>query len=185
MGNYVILTGSPRKNGNSAAMADMVTAELVKHGIDVMRFDTAFMNIEGCRDCRRCYTDGKPCVADDDFAQIAVALEEAEGVIIATPLYWYSFPAQLKAVIDKFVALYGSKRLFSGKKCILLACCGDAEPDIFDGMVFAYRKTVELMQGENAGEILVSGIYPPGTVRDTDAEKQIHALVKKLSRNDL
>lgn len=182
MKEYVILTGSPRRNGNSAIMADMLTVELKKYDIDTVRFDTAFMNVKGCRDCRRCYTTGKPCVNDDDFTEIAAALEGADGVVIAAPLYWYTFPTQIKAVIDKFVALYGSGRLFENKKCALLSCCGDSEADIFDGIVFAYRKTIALMCGENVGEVLIPGIYPPGAVKDTDALSQIQALAEKMAK---
>ena len=181
MKRYVILTGSPRKNGNTAIMADMLTAELKAHGDDVVRFDTAFLKLNGCRDCRKCYSTGKPCVFDnDDFNPIAGELETADGVIFAAPVYWYTFPAQIKNVIDRFVCLYGSKHLFTGKKCVLLSCCGDEDMEAFDGILFAYRKTIGLMQGENAGEILIPGLYPPGAVRETDAEAQIKALAEKL-----
>lgn len=182
MKRYVILTGSPRKNGNTAIMADMLTAELKAHGDEVVRFDTAFLKLNGCRDCRKCYSTGNPCVFNnDDFNPIARELETADGVIFAAPVYWYTFPAQIKNVIDRFVCLYGSKHLFTDKKCVLLSCCGDEEMEAFDGILFAYRKTIGLMQGENAGEILIPGLYPPGAVRETDAEAQIKALAEKLA----
>ena len=51
----VLLTGSPRRKGNTAQMADALTAALEEKGCRVVRFDTAFLPLGGCRDCRACY----------------------------------------------------------------------------------------------------------------------------------
>ena len=97
----VVITGSPRKTGNSFAMTDafIKAAEAKNH--TVTRFDAAMKNVGGCHACETCYKTGKACSFDDDFNTIAPAILEADAVVFATPVYWYSIPAQIKGVIDK------------------------------------------------------------------------------------
>ena len=59
------------------------------------------MNIGGCRACETCFKTGKACSFNDDFNTIAPAIQEADAVVVSTPVYWYSIPSQIKAVIDK------------------------------------------------------------------------------------
>lgn len=176
----VILTGSPRRNGNSAAMAEAFIRAAEGRGFRVVRFDTAFMNIRDCRACGGCYSKGRACVSEDDFNRVAEELETADGVVLATPLYWYTFPAHIKAAIDKFYALYHGGRYFEGKKCALLACCEDEPAEAFDGMLFAYRKTIGLMRGENVGEVLVPGVSEAGAVAKTDGLDRAAALAERF-----
>lgn len=134
----VILTGSPRKHGNTAILAEALTEALEAGQNEVIRFDTAFMNIGGCRACGGCYSGGQPCVFDaDDFNRIASEIEVADGLIFVTPVFWYSLPSHIKAVIDRFYAFWVGKRLFAGKKCALVSCCADKLIETFDGLVYS------------------------------------------------
>ena len=63
----LILTGSPRPNGNSFLLAEAFTKGAEEAGHTVRRFDTAHVEIDGCRACNQCYQHGKACVFDDDF----------------------------------------------------------------------------------------------------------------------
>ena len=106
----VLLTGSPRRKGNTAQMADTLAAALEEKGCRVVRFDTAFLPLGGCRDCRACYRGEGACAfGGDGFNDIARELETADGLVLAAPVYWYTFPAQIKHVIDRFVSLYNAK----------------------------------------------------------------------------
>ena len=88
-----VITGSPRKNGNSFAMTQAFVEAAEARGHTVERFDAAFLNIGGCRACQTCYSTGKACSFDDDFNRIAEALLEADAVVYTMPVYWYSIPA--------------------------------------------------------------------------------------------
>lgn len=92
----VVITGSPRRNGNSTAMAEAFIREAEKKGHKVTRFDAAFMKLGGCHACESCFKSGKACTFDDDFNTIAPALMEADDIIFAMPVYWYTIPAQIK-----------------------------------------------------------------------------------------
>ena len=70
----VVITGSPRKNGNSFAMTDAFIKAAEEKGHTVTRFDAAMMKLGGCHACETCYSTGKACTFDDDFNTIAPAI---------------------------------------------------------------------------------------------------------------
>lgn len=65
----VVLTGSPRKNGNSAYLAEQFIKGAEEKGHEVFRFDCAFKQVEPCRACNRCGMNG-PCIFNDDFQEL-------------------------------------------------------------------------------------------------------------------
>jgi multimeric flavodoxin WrbA len=175
----VVITGSPRKNGNSFALAKAFIGAAEASGHTIERFDAADMEIRGCTACETCYQTGKACSFDDDFDDVAPVLETADVVVFITPLYWYTFPAKIKAVIDKLYALYIGKRGIGNKKCALIVCCeGEAEP--MEGIVFSYKHTMELMEWESVGEVLIPLVHEPGDIAKTDGLSQVIALAEML-----
>ena len=123
----VVITGSPRKNGNSFAMTDAFIRAAEAKGHTVRRFDAAFLNIGGCRACETCFKTGKACSFDDDFNTIAPAILEADAVVFTMPVYWYSIPAQIKGVIDRIYSLVVGGKDIAGKECALIACCEEED----------------------------------------------------------
>ena len=77
--NIVVITGSPRRNGNSFAMTDAFIRAAQEKGHTVTRFDAAFRKVGGCRACETCYRTGKACSFDDDFNEIAPAILAAKS----------------------------------------------------------------------------------------------------------
>ena len=77
----VVITGSPRKQGNSFAMTEAFVKAAEAKGHHVVRFDTSFMNIGFCHACETCYKSGKACSFDDDFNIIAPAILDADAVV--------------------------------------------------------------------------------------------------------
>lgn len=177
--NIVVITGSPRKDGNSFAMADAFVKAAEEKGHDIVRFDTAFLTIKGCVACGKCYSKGTACVFQDDFNAIASAIEAADAVVFATPLYWYSFPWQIKGAMDKFYAfVVGSRGM--GKKCALLGCCEEDEDSAFDAMRFIYERSISLLQWTSVGEVLITSVAGPGDIVNTNGIKQAEALAEKF-----
>ena len=175
----VVITGSPRKNGNSFAMTDAFIKAAEKKGHCIMRYDAADMEIKGCTACESCLETENACIFDDDFNRMAPVIEEADVVILTTPLYWYTFPAKLKAVIDKFFALYVRKRAIGNKECALMVCCA-GEIECMEGISFAYKQTIELMEWKSVKEILVPSVNMPGDIYKTDGIAQAEMLADLL-----
>ena len=92
----VVITGSPRKNGNSFAMTDSFIQAAEAKGHTVTRFDAAFLKIGGCHACETCFKTGKACSFDDDFNTIAPAILEADvaGLYHAGVLVFHPRPDQ-------------------------------------------------------------------------------------------
>lgn len=77
----VVITGSPRKNGNSFAMTDAFIKAAEGKGHTVTRFDAAMKKLNGCRACKTCYSTGKACSFDDEFNTLAPEILEADVIV--------------------------------------------------------------------------------------------------------
>lgn len=176
----VVITGSPRKDGYSFAMTDAFIRAAEEKGHSVTRFDAAQKNVGGCHSCETCYKTGKPCSFDDDFNEIAPALLEADVVVFSMPVYWYSIPAQIKAVIDKMYSFCVAGKDIAGKECMLIACCEEDDQSVLDGVRIPIERTAALVKWHMAGEVLVPGVLNVGDIEKTDGCRQASALAEKL-----
>ena len=176
----VVITGSPRKNGNSFAMTDAFIKSAETLGHTVTRFDAAFMNLGGCRACDTCYQTGKACSFDDDFNLIAPAILDADAVVYTMPTYWYSIPAQIKCVIDRIYSLVVGGKNVAGKKYGLIACCEEEDPTIMEGISMPVKRSADLLKWELVGEVLIPGVLKIGDIDKTDGCRQAAALAEKF-----
>lgn len=176
----VVITGSPRKNGNSFAMTDAFIKEAEQKGHTVSRFDAAFLKIGGCHACMTCYKTGKACSFDDDFNLIALAILEADAVVFSMPVYWYSIPAQIKGVIDRLFSLVVGGKDIAGKKCALITCCEEDDMTVMDGVRIPIRRSAALLKWDIVGEVAVPGVLNVGDIDKTDGCRQAAELADKL-----
>ena len=176
----VVITGSPRKNGNSFAMTDSFIRAAEEKGHTITRFDAAMMEIGGCRACETCFSTGKACTFDDDFNKIAPAILEADALVFTMPVYWYSIPAQIKGVIDRIYSLVVGGKDISGKECALIACCEEEDLSVLDGVRIPMERTAALNKWIMVGEVLVPGVLKPGDIQKTDGCEQAAALAEKI-----
>lgn len=176
----VVITGSPRRKGNSFAMAEALVQAAQAKGHTVTRFDAAFLKVGGCHACETCYKKGMPCSVDDDFNTIAPAVLEADVVVFAMPVYWYSIPAQIKAVIDRLYCLVVGGKDYAGKECALLACCEEEDQTVLDGVRIPMERTAALLKWKMVGEVLVPGVLNEGDIDHTDGCRRAAALADQL-----
>lgn len=172
----VVITGSPRKNGNSFAMTDAFIDEAKAKGHEVVRFDAALKSVGGCRACETCFKTGKACSFDDDFNKIAPSILEADVVVFTTPVYWYSFPAQIKGVIDRLFSFCVAGKDVAGKKCALITCCEENDMSVMDGVRIPYERTAALLKWKSIGEVLIPGVLNKGDINNTDGCQKAAAL---------
>jgi multimeric flavodoxin WrbA len=178
--NILILTGSPRKGGNSDKLADAFIAGAQQAGHTTVRYTTADKNIKGCIDCKTCFTKGVACSVPDDFNGLAPLVEQADMIVFATPLYWFSFPTQLKAAIDKFYSFFIGKRELKIKECALLVCAGDSDESCFEGIVASYKLIARFLNWKDSGTILVPGLHGKDDILKTDGLDRGEALGKGM-----
>ena len=176
----VVITGSPRKNGNSFAMTDAFIQAAEAKGHSVTRFDAAGKKLTGCHACETCFKTGKACSFDDDFNTIAPAILEADAVVFTMPVYWYSIPSQIKAVIDRMYAFCVAGKDAAGKECALIACCEEKDMAVLDGVRVPMERTAALLKWTMVGEVLVPGVLNTGDIAKTDGIRQAAALAEKI-----
>ena len=100
----LILSGSPRKGGNSDLLCDEFMRGAIDVGNTVAKIRVPEKKIAPCLGCYYCAKNGGKCVQPDDMAELLQKMIDADVLVLASPVYFYSICAQLKAVIDRTVA---------------------------------------------------------------------------------
>ena len=110
--NILVLNGSPRKEGNTAAMVEAFAAGAREAGHQVDIVPVCQKKIAGCLACEYCHTKGNgKCVQQDDMQQVYPLLEQAQMIVLASPVYYHSFTGQLQCAINRIYALDKPKNL--------------------------------------------------------------------------
>jgi multimeric flavodoxin WrbA len=128
--NILILKGSPREKGNSSLLADEVIKGAQKSGAEVDSYLLHYMDIRPCDACDACQESGDGiCIIMDDMQLVYTKLLKADVIVLVSPVYWFSYSAQLKLCIDRFYALATPKgSLLAGKQFALILTYGDTDP---------------------------------------------------------
>ena len=174
----VLITGSPRRTGNTNHMADQFTRGAQEAGHEVFRFDAASRDVKPCLGCNHCGMDG-PCVYQDELSTILrPKLEEADMVVFCSPMYYFGLSAQIKTVIDRFYAI--NYKIHGGKKTAFLMAYANTSPKDAEAMTAHYKTIANYMGWEDAGMVIAPGIWPVGAVKGTKYAQQAYELGKKL-----
>ena len=105
----LILSGSPKKNGNTATLVNWFVEGARAKGAQIEIVRTAFLKYKtnGCISCRRCQTlEEYECVINDQAKPVLARMNEVDIIVIATPLYFYGPSAQIKLVMDRMFSLF-------------------------------------------------------------------------------
>ena len=127
------INASPREESNTRMALQAALEEAERKGADIQIFDTNKMKITPCQADNACKANGGKCVIDDEMQEIYEAINEADGVILATPIYWYNVSAQLKLVIDRMYSYYmmPSADQLKGKKIAIITSQGAPGEETF------------------------------------------------------
>ena len=96
----LLLNGSPKANGNTAAALAEMEKVFTQEGIEVEIVQVGNKTVRGCVSCYGCFREGK-CVFDDVVNELAPKFQEADGLVVASPVYYASPNATLVAVLDR------------------------------------------------------------------------------------
>ena len=136
--NVLILNGSPRQNGNTAAMANAFAEGAMEAGHKVSIVPVAQKKISGCLACEYCHTKGKgACIQKDDMQEIYSLLQDADMLILASPIYYHGFSGQLKCAIDRFYSIAYPQKPAKLSKIAMFLSSGAS--DVYDGALYSYQ----------------------------------------------
>jgi len=126
----LVILGSPRKKGNSSALAARISRGAKSAGAEVETVFLQALKISPCRGCDTCKKqDSKGCAIKDDMQEIYPKLVAADAWVIASPVYWFTMSAQTKIFMDRCYALTAyAENPFVGKRIAIAMSYGDVDP---------------------------------------------------------
>jgi len=180
------LQGSPLKKGSTDYLLACFMEELEARGARVKIIDVPRKNIRPCRGCGFCEKKGFCVIDDDDMAgEIYGLLREAEIVVTASPVFFYSITAQLKALIDRSQTLWSRKYRFrladplkKIRKGYVLSMGGSSGRQLFDGVSLVARFFFDAIDADFSGSLFYRNIETPADMRNTPGlSKDIQDLI--------
>ena len=179
--NIVILNGSPRKKGNTAALVQEFARGAREAGNTVTEFFLDGMDIHGCKGCFGGHSSqDHPCVQRDDMDQIYLAVKESTVVVLATPLYYWNMSGQLRTAIDRLFALEegeGNLLRGNGRSSALLMA---AEGHGFEDVLTYYGHLMDHLRWKDLGHVLAGGNMDVGDIQGKPELRQAYELGKSI-----
>lgn len=177
MKKVLILSGSPRKNGNSDMLCDEFAKGAAERGNAVEKIRVAEKNVGYCKACYACRNSGV-CAIKDDMAEILQKMIEADVLVLASPVYFYSIDAQLKTVIDRTVARWLEVK---NKDFYYIVTMADEEAESAETTLACFRGYADCVEGaKEKGVIIGGGVYEKGTVKTKSVMKTAYEMGRSV-----
>ena len=182
------LLGSAKKKGNTATVLGWVEEELQSMGHGVERIYLNDKSIAGCLGCAKCRENPHEiaCVQKDDAIDIMRKMISSDVVLYASPVYFWGFSAQIKALIDRGYSLAANYHkpehtsLMRGKRIGLLVTGAGTRENNAEGMFTAFDRIVGYLLARKSGELYVGKCIEPADLPEEFKNKALelaHALV--------
>lgn len=163
----VTLLGSPRTKGNSASIAARFNETAAQLGAETRIFELNRLSYRGCQGCYACKKSLDRCVLKDDLTEVLAAVQEADVVVLATPVYYGDVTSQLKGFIDRSYSYLKPDYLtnpqpsrLSPKKLIFVLTQGHPDETLFADIFPRYDTFLKWMSFADTQLIRVCGIGP-------------------------
>ena len=173
----LILSGSPRKNGNSDLLCDEFMKGALENGNEAQKIRVAEKNIGFCRACYACKETGV-CAIKDDMAEVLQKMIDADVIVLASPVYFYSVDAQLKALIDRTVARWLEVK---DKEFYYIVTAADAELQSAETTLNCFRGYADCVEGAKEMVIFYGMcVYVKGVIKSTKAMNEAYEMGKNV-----
>ena len=173
----LILSGSPRKGGNSDYLCDKFFEGAVETGHEVEKIFVSEKNIGYCRACYACRKTHK-CIIKDDMSAILDKIIDADVLVLASPVYFYSINAQIKTVLDRTLARWTELK---DKEFYYILSAGEDDKNIMERSVECFRGFADCFQGSvERGVIYGHGLYEKKDARNSDFADDAYKMGKAV-----
>ena len=177
MKDIVIISASPRKGGNSDILCDQFMKGALEAGHKVEKIALREKNIHPCLGCDACQNTHR-CVQKDDMAAILDRLVEADVIVMATPVYFYTMSAQMKTLIDRTVPRYTE---ISGKEFYFIATAADGNEKALERTIDGFHGFTDCLENvTEKGVLLAPGVWKKGEVTATAAMDKALAMGRNI-----
>lgn len=182
--NVLILQSSPRKNGNSATLAAHTADALRETGIIVETLRLHELKIAPCSHCEGCVRQKVYCIQQDDMQSIYPKLLAADAVIFASPIYWFTYNAQMKVCIDRWYGFWSAEPGFlEGKPVGVILSYGDSDLYTSGGInaISSFESLFRFLKAASAGFVFGTAGNIGDAENDTDLMGHAWELGKKIA----
>ena len=177
--NVLTLLASPRSDGNTTTILGWVEATLRQDGHTIQQIDLSKLKIGGCRSCFACAesADQPGCVLMDDGQDVLRHMVGADAVLLATPLYMWSYAGQLKPLLDRTLCLVRDgytpthRSFVEGKPAALLVACGGPIEQNTEAVRFAFPRLAEYLKLDDRGVWVFPNCTEPSKLPNTHGKK--------------
>ena len=152
----------------------------IQRGNVVKKYNIPELDIKGCIDCDKCFTDDLPCIIKDDFNQIANDLVEADVVVFSAPVYFYSLPGSMKNFVDRLNCFYVGEKNLSGKRYAIMSCCEENDMSSFDGLRIPIERSAKEFGWTLLDEVLAPSMGDAGDIEGTDGIQRAKDLADRV-----
>ncbi len=164
------IMGSPRVKGNTDLLLDEALNGAKSQQAETEKIMVDKLNITPCREYYGCFKDGD-CVIKDDMNEVYRKLLGADGIIVASPIFFYGVSAQLKALIDRCQALWARRYILKNlpgpaRKGAFIAVGATKGQQLFDGSILTIKYFFQAVGANYAGELLVRGVDTRGEIKE-------------------
>ena len=162
--------GSPRRDGNSDILLNSAIKGAESNGAVVEKIIIRDLQIAPCNSCGGCWEKGV-CVIDDDMQKIYPKLVDADGIIVASPIYFMGVSAQLKAFVDRCQAFWARKYVLHlpireggriAKGFFIATAARDTGEGLFTGAIKTIKAFFHVLDTKYMGDILCAGLEEKG-----------------------
>ena len=176
--NVLILSGSPRKGGNSDLLCDEFMRGALEAGNQVEKIFLRSKKVAPFNAFYYCKQSGGTCAIQDDMGDILDKMQAADVIVLASPVYFYSIDAQMKAVIDRCVARWTE---IPNKEFYYIMTAAEDSDTVMDCTLECFRGFAACLDGaQEKGVIEGKGVYEAGAVRATRYMQEAYEMGKNL-----
>jgi multimeric flavodoxin WrbA len=166
--------GSPRKGGNSDRLLDRALEGAQSAGAEILRVYARDLKMSGCIECGGCDKTGE-CVVKDDMQNVYPLMEEADVIILSSPIFFYGVTAQVKALIDRAQARWAKKmltktpeemRVYEAGKGYLIAVGATRGKNLFEGAILTAKYFFDALDMSYEGGIFFRSLEKKNAVQE-------------------
>lgn len=169
----LIISSSPRRNGNSEILCDKFAEGAANEGHDVEKISLTEKKINYCAACLSCQKTGE-CIQNDDMAEILKKMVSADVIVMATPVYFYCMSGQIKTLIDRTIPKYTQ---IAHKDFYFIISSADGSSSSTTETLMGFRGFLRcLNDAREAGVIYAGGVGDAGEVKQHAALEQAYIM---------
>ena len=174
----LVISSSPRRGGNSDLLCDQFTSGAEESGNNVEKIFLKDKKINYCTGCGTCIDRGKKCSQKDDMAEVLDKMVDADVIVMATPVYFYTMCGQMKTLIDRTCSRYTE---ITNKDFYFIITAADDSKPAMERTLEEFRGFINCLDGANEkGIVYGTGTWNMGDIKGKPAMKNAYEMGKQV-----